>query len=188
MIGCSTGARRCARIAIGAALLCLGAVLPRGLDAQAPNLDWRTIRTAHFYVHFTPPTEGLARRIAADGERAYDALSRELHPPRGMIDVVVSDDVDLSNGSATPAPTNRIVIYANPPVSESALRYTNDWAAMVMTHELTHIFHLDRTRGIWAFGQRIFGRAPLLFPNSYSPSWLTEGIAVYEESRLTGAG
>ena len=133
-------------------------------------------------------TEGLARRIAADAERAYAELSKEIHPPRGMIDIVVSDDVDVSNGSATPTPTNRIVIYANPPVSESALRYTNDWAQLVVTHELTHIFHLDRSRGIWALGQKIFGRAPLLFPNSYSPSWLTEGLAVYEESKLTGAG
>ena len=99
-----------------------------------------------------------------------------------MIDVVLSDDVDFSNGSATPYPTNRIVIYANPPVSESALRYTNDWGQLVITHELTHIFHLDRTRGIWSLGQHVFGRAAALFPNFYNPSWLTEGLAVYEES------
>ena len=164
-------------------------ILASSAPAQvAPNLDWRTLKTQHFYVHFNPATESLARRIAADAERAYVELSRELHPPRGSIDIVISDDVDLSNGSATPTPTNRIIIYANPPVSESALRYTNDWGQLVVTHELTHIFHLDRSRGIWALGQKIFGRAPLLFPNSYSPSWLTEGLAVYEESKITGAG
>ncbi|HTI63486.1 MAG TPA: hypothetical protein VL524_08240, partial [Gemmatimonadaceae bacterium] len=158
------------------------------LHAQRPDLDWRTLQTRHFYVHFTPPTEGLARRIAADAERAYDELSREMHPPRGMIDVVLSDDVDFSNGYATPFPTNRIVIYANPPVSESALRYTNDWGQLVITHELTHIFHLDRVRGVWALSQHVFGRAATLFPNIYAPSWITEGLAVYEESKLTGAG
>jgi hypothetical protein len=158
------------------------------LRAQAPNLAWRTIKTQHFYVHFTPPIEGFARRVAADAERAYGQLSNELHPPRGMIDIVISDDVDFSNGSATPFPTNRIVIYASPPVSESALRYTNDWGQMVITHELTHIFHLDRTRGVWALGQHVFGRAAALFPNSYSPAWITEGLAVYEESKLAGAG
>jgi hypothetical protein len=156
--------------------------------AQAPNLPWRTLKTEHFYVHFNPPLEPLARRIAADAERAYTELSRELHPPRGMIDVVISDDVDQSNGSATPFPTNRIVVYANPPVNESALRYTNDWGQLVITHELTHIFHLDRTRGLWSGAQKIFGRAAALFPNLYSPSWLVEGLAVYEESKLTGAG
>jgi Tol biopolymer transport system component len=181
-----SAARRVARFAAMAAALLFA---PVSVRAQvSPNLDWRTIRTTHFYVHFTPPTEGLARRIAADAERAYEQLSAHLHPPRGMIDVVISDDVDQSNGSATPTPTNRIVIYANPPVSESALRYTNDWAQLVMTHELTHIFHLDRSRGVWWLGQKILGRAPLLFPNSYSPSWVTEGLAVYEESKLAGAG
>ena len=130
----------------------------------------------------------MARRIAADAERAYAQLSKQLHPPRGPIDIVISDDADLSNGSATPFPTNRIVIYANPPVSETALRYTNDWGQLVITHELTHIFHLDRTRGVWWVAQHIFGRAATVFPNLYDPSWLTEGLAVYEESKLAGAG
>ena len=174
-------------------LRCLRAISPlvflaTPLAAQAPNLDWRTISTQHFYIHFNPNTEGFARRIAADAERAYSQLSQQLHPPRGKIDVVISDDFDASNGSATPFPTNRIIVYANPPVSESALRYTNDWGQMVISHELTHIFHLDRTRGVWLLGQHIFGRAAALFPNLYSPSWITEGLAVYEESKLAGAG
>ena len=182
------GLRRSLLFALGVALFTLPAS-PFPLPAQVnPSHHWLTIRTKHFFVHFTKPTEGLARRVAADAERAYGQLSNELHPPRGMIDVVISDDVDVSNGSATPYPTNRIVIYANPPVSESALRYTNDWAQTVITHELTHIFHLDRTRGIWSLGQHVFGRAAALFPNLYDPAWLTEGLAVYEESRLAGAG
>jgi len=153
-----------------------------------PSHRWYTIRTQHFYVHFTVAVEPLARRIAADAERAYTQLSQELHPPRGMIDVVVSDDADFSNGSATPFPTNRIVVYANPPVSETALRYTNDWGQLVITHELTHIFHLDRTRGVWSLAQHVVGRAATVFPNLYDPSWFTEGLAVYEESKLAGAG
>jgi hypothetical protein len=159
------------------------------LHAQIdPSHHWLTLQTAHFRVNFTQSTEPLARRIAADAERAYGQLSEQLHPPRGMIDIVLTDDIDESNGSATPYPTNRIVIYANPPVEETALRYTNDWGQLVITHELTHIFHLDRTRGIWLIGQHVFGRAAALFPNLYDPSWLTEGLAVYEESKLAGAG
>src|SRR5579859_7055618 len=154
----------------------------------SPNADWHSLRTEHFYVHFTPELEPLARRIAGDAERAYAQLALELHPPRGMIDVVVSDDADFSNGFTTVFPTNRIVVYANPPVSESALRYTNDWGQLVITHELAHVFHLDRVRGVWSLAQHIFGRASPLFPNLYAPSWVIEGLAVYYESRLTGAG
>lgn len=168
-----------------ALLLCAARPTPAQL---APNADWHTITTAHFRVHFTPALESLARRAAANAETAYAQLSTELHPPRGPIDLVVADNVDLTNGYATPFPTNRIVIYANPPVNETALRFTDDPDAMVITHELTHIFHLDRTRGIWSLAQHLFGRAPYLFPNTYSPGWLTEGLAVFYESKFTGAG
>jgi len=161
----------------------------RATGAQLPpNEDWHTIRTRHFRVHFTPPVEEEARRAAVNAERAYAELSTELVPPRGTIDLVVSDNVDFVNGYATPFPSNRIVVFAHPPTDASGLRNYDDWNALVVTHELTHIFHLDRSRGIWRFGQAIFGRNPLLFPNLYEPRWVLEGLAVYFESRLTGVG
>lgn len=92
------------------------------------------------------------------------------------------------NGYATPFPSNRIVVYAHPATDQEGLRNYSDWNELVVTHELTHIFHLDRTRGVWRLGQDLLGRNPLLFPNNYAPSWLTEGLAVYYESRLTGTG
>ncbi|HEV7838122.1 MAG TPA: hypothetical protein VGO75_08670 [Gemmatimonadaceae bacterium] len=173
--------------------LALAAVLAfcaaRAAGAQLPpNDDWRTIQTRHFRVHFTPALEQEARRAAVNAERAYTELSSELVPPRGTIDLVVSDNVDYVNGYATPFPSNRIVVFAHPPTDVSGLRSYDDWNSLVITHELTHIFHLDRSRGIWRFGQAIFGRNPLLFPNAYEPSWVIEGLAVYFESRLTGYG
>jgi hypothetical protein len=169
-----------------AAIACL--LLQRAEAQVQPNAHWRTIRTEHFWVHFTPEVEVVARRTAADAEIAYAQLSKHLHPPRGPIDVVVSDDVDFSNGYATPFPSNRIVVYANPPVNESALRFADDPTELVVTHELTHIFHLDRAGGIWKVLQAVFGRSPFLFPNSFQPSWVVEGLAVYYESLLTGSG
>src|SRR5207248_9016815 len=114
----SNSRRRCWARTFAIALACFRFPIPDSrLQAQInPAAHWHTLTTPHFYIHFTPPLEPLGRRIAADAERAYAQLARELHPPRGMIDVVLSDDVDFSNGSATPTPTNRIVIYANPPV------------------------------------------------------------------------
>jgi hypothetical protein len=159
------------------------------MSAQLPpNEDWRTLNTPHFRVHFTPPLEAEARRAAVNAERAYAELSTELVPPRGTIDLVVSDNVDYVNGYATPFPSNRIVLFAHPPTDASGLRNYADWNALVVTHELTHIFHLDRSRGFWRGAQAIFGRNPLLFPNAYEPRWVLEGLAVYYESRLTGVG
>src|SRR5256885_277744 len=161
----------------------------RAMSAQLPpNEDWRTLHTRHFRIHFTPPLEDEARRAAVNAERAYAQLSTELVPPRGTIDLVVSDNVDYVNGYATPFPSNRIVLFAHPPTDASGLRNYADWNALVVTHELTHIFHLDRSRGFWRGAQAIFGRNPLLFPNLYEPRWVLEGLAVYYESRLTGVG
>jgi hypothetical protein len=175
------------RVVALVAALCFSAA--RLASAQLPPNDhWRTLHTKHFRVHFTPSVEGEARRAALNAERAYTELSKELVPPRGTVDLVVSDNVDFVNGYATPFPSNRIVLYAHPPTDASGLRRYDDWNALVVTHELTHIFHLDRSRGIWRFGQAIFGRNPLLFPNLYEPRWVLEGLAVYFESRLTGVG
>lgn len=173
-------------IALAAVLACCAA---RAASAQLPPNDpWRTLETPHFRVHFTPPLERQARRAAVNAERAYAELSTELVPPRGTIDLVIADNVDFVNGYATPFPSNRIVVFAHPPTDGSGLSSYDDWSSLVITHELTHIFHLDRSRGIWRVGQAIFGRNPLLFPNLYQPRWVIEGLAVYYESRLTGYG
>ncbi|GAC1648163.1 MAG: hypothetical protein NVS4B3_03300 [Gemmatimonadaceae bacterium] len=171
------------------ALIALLLVPTPRADAQvAPNAPWYTLATSHFRVHFTAGSEGPARKAGGAAERAYTQLARELHEPRGPIDIVISDDVDFANGSATPVPTNRITVYAHPPVDVPALRLYDDWMALVITHELTHIFHLDRARGVWHAAQAVFGRHPVFFPNLYAPAWLVEGLAVYYESRLTGSG
>ena len=171
--------------------LVLGLLLLTAPSAGAqlvPNDRWLTFETSHFRIHFTAPLEEQARRAAANAELAYAQMSRELVPPRGMIELVVADNLDFVNGYATPFPSNRIVVFAHPPTDASGLRNYRDWNALVVTHELAHVFHLDRARGIWGLGQKIFGRNPLLFPNAYAPAWVIEGLAVYYESRLTGGG
>ncbi|HVF41227.1 MAG TPA: hypothetical protein VM939_15090 [Gemmatimonadaceae bacterium] len=177
------------RLSITLAVIITMSVTARPTEAQlVPNDRWYTIESEHFRIHFTRPLEDEARRGAVNAERAFAQLATELKPPRGKIDLVVADNVDFVNGYATTFPSNRIVIYAHPPVDASSIRNYNDWSALVITHELTHIFHLDRTGGIWKLGRSIFGRHPALFPNAFQPAWLIEGLAVYYESRVTGAG
>lgn len=179
-------------MSVGRALAALGVILACAVTRAAaqviPQAHWRTIDTKHFHIHFTPELEPTARRAAISAERAYAKLASQLTEPRGPIDLVVADNVDYANGLTTPFPTNRIVVYAHPPLDDLSLRYYDDWLSIVITHELTHVFHLDRTRGWWRVAQHIFGRSPALFPNLYEPAWLTEGLAVYFESDLTGFG
>ena len=153
-----------------------------------PSGTWRTLHTEHFRIHFRPANRDQARRVAAEAERAYGLLAGELHRPRGIVDLTVSDDLDFPNGFTSTYPSNRVTILLVPPVSDPALQTFDSWDRLVVVHELAHVFHLDRARGLWGTLQTIFGRAPGLFPNEYQPSWVTEGVATYYESRFTSGG
>src|SRR5690606_20003278 len=133
--------------------------------------------------------DSLAHRTAARAEWAYELLAEELtEPPAGRIDIVLTDAVDLANGSATPLPTNRIVLYADPPTEVAELAYTTDWLELLVLHELVHVFHLDRAGGVWGALRSLLGRNAALFPHAYAPGWTLEGLATYYESRLTPGG
>jgi len=173
------------RVACGALLLAL--VRPAAAQVD-PSGTWRTLHTQHFRIHFRPSYRARATLAAAEAERAYALLSSELHPPRGIIDVTLSDDVDTPNGFTTVFPSSRFTILLVPPVTDPALQTYDSWERLVIVHELTHVFHLDRSRGLWKTLQSVFGRAPGLFPNQYQPSWVTEGLATYYESRFTTGG
>ncbi len=168
----------------------LAAQPPSRLAAQAtdPTGRWRTLETPHFRVHIRAAWRELGERAAVEAESAYAALAGLLPPPRRRIDLVVTDHFDVSNGFATTYPLPRVVIYGAPPAGDVQLGYYDRWLRLVITHELAHVFHLDPARGWWGVARRVFGRAPPLFPNLYAPSWLTEGLAVFYESRLTEGG
>src|SRR5881275_93225 len=158
-------------------------------EAQVdPSGTWRTLHTPHFRVHFRPAYRDAALLEAREAERSYGLLATELHPPRGVVDITLADDIDAANGLTTVAPTNRITIFAAPPAGDHGLLFFDSWLRLVTTHELTHVFHLARSRGLWRGLQRVFGRAPGLFPNEYQPSWVIEGLATYYESKFTNAG
>lgn len=153
-----------------------------------PDLAWQTIASPRLRVHFTPELEPLARRTLANAELAYARLAAELPAPRGVVDIVVADRVDYANGSATPFPSNRIIVHARPPVDEPLLRNHEDWNLLLVTHEMAHVFQLDRAAGLWGLGQRVFGRAAPLFPHAYAPRWLLEGVAIHYETKFTRGG
>ena len=172
----------------------LGIVLSHGAAvAQAPDESWRTIRTDHFRVTFPEHLELLGRRAADRAEVAYDALSAAfLEPPNGLIDLLVTDHTDVSNGFAQVTPSDRITVFARPPVDALNLGHFDDWMELVITHELAHIVHLDRADTLLGrFLRGVFGRVPTewpFFPGLGTPGWVTEGIATWYESRLTESG
>jgi Tol biopolymer transport system component len=174
-----------------AVLLSIAVCLPHAAAASGrydPRLRFQTMSTTRFDIHYHQGEEAEARRLARIAERVAAELDRTLGRPSGRVQVILVAQSDLSNGWATALPYNTIEITAAAPVSGSMIGNTDDWLSLVFTHEYTHVVHLSRGRG-WIGGlRRVFGRMPVLFPNAFLPIWQIEGLAVYEESAITGYG
>jgi Tol biopolymer transport system component len=156
-----------------------------------PSYRWRTIETPHFFINYHQGEEDLARRAAAIAEQVHARITPLMdYEPAGRTHIVLTDHIDLSNGSATPFPFNRIEIYVSAPGGDpsSPIEYYDNWLNLVITHEYTHILHLDQARGFAGGLRKVLGRHPLTFPNDFSPLWMTEGIATLVESEATDAG
>ena len=173
-----------------AAFVCLLAAAPAASQVP-PDEAWRAIETERFRVTFPEHLEALGRRAGDLAERAYRELTAQFREgPAGRIDIVLSDHVDVSNGSATIWPSNRILLYARPPADDLALAYFDDWLELLIVHELAHVFHLDYGGTMGRIFRALFGRAQtrLNFPGAVVPRWVIEGLATWYESALTGAG
>lgn len=157
-----------------------------------PGAEWRTVVTEHFRVTFPAGLESLAGHATERLETTHARLSAEFgRAPRGPIEVLLTDFVDQSNGTATPFPGNRIVLYARPPTDHLSLGNFEDWLDILIVHELTHIFHLDVSGRLGSLVRGVFGRIPApwpIFPAVMTPTWSIEGLATFVESDHTGAG
>lgn len=152
-----------------------------------PELNWRTLSTEHFDIHYHEPLGWSARRVAAICEKLHKRLSPYYRVGlRERTQVVLNDETDAANGSATVLPYNIMRLYITAPEDMSVLSDYDDWLTGLIVHEYTHILQLDQTSGIPALLNKIFGKN--FAPNQIAPRWFTEGIAVHEESHHTSAG
>jgi len=179
------------RLALLFTVAIVAAAVPSHASASGrydPRLRFQTISTARFDIHYHQGGELQARRLAHLAEAVAAELDATLGRASGRVQVILVDQSDLSNGWATPLPFNTIEIALASPPGSSLIGNTDDWLRLVFVHEYTHVVHLSRGRS-WIGGlRRVFGRMPLLYPNLYLPLWQVEGIAVHQESALTGQG
>jgi len=167
-------------------LLLLGAN-PVGAQTKDLTKRWRTVQTEHFEVHYPEPLGLLARRVLEVAERANQRLVPLFgHQPKKRVQITLTDQSGSANASATPLHYNQIRLFASAPDDLSVLGDFDDWMTELVTHEHTHIVHLDSIGGIPRIINEIFGK--VWAPNQLQPRWLTEGIATYYESALTSGG
>lgn len=179
--------RRPARLLATAFLLLAGAAAAPAASLP-PDLRFRTISTDQVTVHFHQGLETMARRAATLATEILQRLQARYGVRVGRVNLVLADVEDDPNGFATPLPYPLVHVRAVAPDGSEDFGNYDDWLRLVLTHELTHIVHIDAARGLVRVGRKVLGRAPFLFPNASTPAWMVEGLATYEETRGTAFG
>jgi Tol biopolymer transport system component len=152
-----------------------------------PNVRWYTLDTPHFHVHFYEDERAIARHAAIVAERAHFLLSRYLNwRTSGHVNLTLNDQTDYADGYASSVPYNFIYGFGAPPGAMDELDDFDDYLKLLITHELTHVVHLDTILGFARVYNALFGK--LYAPNLSQPNWFVEGLAVLQESRQTTAG
>lgn len=169
---------------------------------SAPEKDWHTITTKHFFVHYHEGTERTARVVAKIAEDIYGPVTSLYdHEPDSRVSFIIKDISDYSNGAAYFF-NNKIEIWASP--LDFELRGTHNWLRNVIAHEFTHIIQIQSAmkfgRSIPAFTFQWFGyekerRKDVLygfpnllvsypFPGVIVPPWFAEGTAQFQRGLL----
>lgn len=166
-------------------------------DFNHPELNWQTIETEHFLIHYHDGAERTGHEVAKIAETVYEPITTMYnHKPDQRISFVIKDDEDFSNGYADFV-DNKIIIYA--PALDYELRGTHPWLWNVITHEFTHVIQIQTTM---KFGRKLpeiyfqwlgyeterrpdvlYGYPNVLvsypFAGFVIPSWFAEGVAQY---------
>jgi Tol biopolymer transport system component len=171
-------------------------------EAYHPELDWKTIETKNFLVHYHDGAERTAKATAKIAEDIFEPItSLYNHKPDQKVSFIIKDYDDYSNGAAY-FYDNKVEIWA--PSMDFDFRGTHNWLRNVITHEFTHIVQIQTTM---KFGRRMPAlylqwlgyeserRPDVLYgyPNiiaSYPisgflvPAWFAEGVAQYNRPQL----
>ncbi|MFQ5510737.1 MAG: hypothetical protein ACE5EO_02710 [Candidatus Krumholzibacteriia bacterium] len=180
---------------VGLILLCPA---PSVFAYNNPPLEWKTIRTEHFEVHFPEGAEWTARRVAEVAEEVHGPLTDLYdYEPDTPVHFVIRDNSDYANGAAF-FYENKVEIWATN--LEFGFRGTTEWVRNVVTHEYAHIISIQAStrmpKRFPAVYLQLIGfedekRSDVLngYPNniiSYPfsgvlmPPWFAEGIAQYQ--------
>ncbi len=174
----------------------------RFYDYPQNHLDWYTIESEHFLIHFQEGNDRSAQVVSRIAEEVHEPLTGLYqYVPEEKVSIVLKDREDYSNGAAYFF-DNKIDIWL--PALKTPLRGTHNWLRNVIAHEYTHIIQIQkgmkRSRKIPAFyfqwlSYEDVRRPDVLygFPNGLItmpfatvniPAWLAEGTAQYQTAGL----
>ncbi len=168
-----------------------------------PGLEWQVLESPHFSVYFckqenkdisfsnNPTYEQLAQATADIAEETYHQVNAQLGSPNKhhhlqKIAIIMEDFSDSALGFASSFPHRVIRISLTAPTAKSFDTKFKSWLKMVIAHEYTHMAHFEMTAGPTTALRALFGQ--ILTPNALQPTWSIEGLAVYNETKLTAGG
>jgi hypothetical protein len=156
-----------------------------------PTLDWRTVRTEHFTIHYPVRLADWTLATAAHLESGHAAVSALVgSAPADRVTVIVDNPYNISNGFALPFIGNPLIfMWPTPPSPSSTIGDNRGWGEMLSVHEYAHIAHLTRPSRNplrnWAARLLPVRLGPIAVK---APRWVDEGYATYVEGALTGSG
>jgi hypothetical protein len=134
-----------------------------------PELEWQTLRTEHFEIHFHQGLEETARDCADIAEQVYEPITRQLGvAPRGLTHLAITDVDEISNGFAI-GDQIKIWVRLNDYIRHFSLQ--REWLHFVIAHEFQHVVANEATRD-WR--GKLLGRIL-----SGAPKWWFEGLAEF---------
>jgi Tol biopolymer transport system component len=176
-------------------------------DFTQRQLEWYTLETGHFRIHFhlDARNEGPSRTaqvVARIAEDIYGPITELYqHTPDTKVSIILKDYQDYSNGAAYFF-DNMIEIWV--PALDTPLRGDHNWLRNVITHEFTHIVQVQKTmkanrrvpffyfqfldyedvkRPDVLYGYpNVIATYPLPILNN--PAWLAEGTAQFQRAAL----
>ena len=155
------------------------------LSFNHPEINWKSVNTNHFTIHYYDKTEPALYATWKIAEEVYENLSRfyDYSSPQ-KIHIALADYDDYSNGFANWT-NSSIMIWITD--ARFDFRNNNVWLRNVISHELTHIISLSKKSKFQLLdfnlaaeysspGVQINLAEPFAFTRFW-PEWCAEGAA-----------
>ena len=132
-----------------------------------PELQWYTLDTEHFAIHYSRGLEHTARQTAHIAEAVYPVMLDQLRMEAfGTIHITLTAEDEIMNGYAMPS--DQIFIWVRQDQAAGRFSGSERWLPLVVAHELQHVLLLRKLHtwlGIWN--------------QAFVPMWFIEGTAEY---------
>jgi hypothetical protein len=134
------------------------------------ELNWSTIETEHYRLHYHQGIENIAKEGATIAEQVRPILLKQMDlKDIPTIDIIFTTEDEIMNGFA--GPTYQTFIWVDQ--NDAAIWLEDEkWLYQVLSHELQHIVFFHRIK-TWL-------PEPWSFLISKTPLWVAEGLAEYE--------